>query len=240
MITLKFDDGEITVRKVILERCNYFNTMFQLNPDDSVVKMYDYNKSLADFKHILNFLVTNNPIIPFKLHHEVDFYGVSYPKYNLESNYTATFLANGTKFGHNSLPLMQKSNFLKSRLENLYVGTLIHIELTPEIFQHLLNRIQDDKYVIPGKYEEIYSKGFPVLNIDDNENLVPILVCGTYKYIKVRNAILCPSWKKQLLTKGCVESVFHNNKVFEKVNSFLITGTGLYDIHTNDRKRLGL
>lgn len=109
MITLQFDDGCLEVRKRLLEECQYFIPIFRLNSEETVISMIDYRKSRKNFKHVLNFLITGECVIPSHLHHEIDFYGVDYPKYDLETSYNVTLIVEGVEF--------KLTNFLDSHAE---------------------------------------------------------------------------------------------------------------------------
>lgn len=240
MITIRFDDGEITVRKITLEKCDYFHNIFQLNPEDTVIDMYDYNKSLADFRYVLNFLITSNPIIPYQIHQEIDFYGVNYPRYNTEDDYPVTLIVRGVKFKCNSLLLMQKFAYINDILIAYYIGSQIHIDRDPKEFKHILCRISDSKYVIPSKYAEKLNIEIPALDIVDNNNLVPVLVCGTFRYMYMSKVIKSPIWKEQLLTSGYLKTVFYDDKLFDSIYTYLVFKTGLDDIPSKYRNQLCL
>lgn len=118
------------------------------------------DRSATLFEHVLAYMRDPKYPFPIKYIYELDFYGVAYPKYNLDTSDTIKINTNGTIFEVQAAKLMKGSNHLFKLISNLYVGQILYLDVSPKCFKHILSRIYDSSHVIPIKYmkeSQIYS-----------------------------------------------------------------------------------
>jgi hypothetical protein len=148
MIQLTVGGQQFNVPRQILDKCEYFRGMPHM--EDIVVV-----RSHSGFKTILQYLYDDKYPFPPDYFHELDFYGVDYPKYSIDRDDEVKVYAQGELFCLLAKVLMKGSKHFEEKLSSLYVGKSVHVDCSGKIFRHALGRIYQEDYVIPYQYKYI-------------------------------------------------------------------------------------
>lgn len=179
------------------------------------------SRSSLIFKYVLKYLYDENFKFPREYLSELKFYKTNYPCYNKDYNSDVILNVNGKIFSINCKQIMNNSDYFSNQLESLLVGEVFYVDDNPDVFKHVIRRIQNDGYIIPGIHNKLIEKyGLKPLNIDSIKR-AKISCCGKKFILPIDIILQCPMFLTSLETNGHIVDLMFDSKIFKEIIMYL-------------------